>query len=114
LFEILQQEGFPQDVAEILKAMYRGETSRLLLNNKPGASWPVNIGVRQGASSSPLLFNLIPEQLTRELAEDPDGVRVGARRIAALLYADDLILLSNTNSGLHRLVHKMQRWADKF
>jgi hypothetical protein len=94
--------------------MYRTETSKLLLNNRPGPSWPVNIGVRQGASSSPLLFNLVPEQLTRQLARNPNGISMGGRRISALLYADDLILLSNTNAGLHRLGHVMHRWARKY
>ncbi len=46
LFRILKDESFPPDVIEVLKAMYRTETSRLILDNKPMHKWPVKIGVR--------------------------------------------------------------------
>ena len=61
LFQILRQHEYPLDTIAILQEMYEKETSRLILNGIPDAEWKVKRGVRQGAVTSPLLFNLIPE-----------------------------------------------------
>ena len=81
--------------------MYEKETSKLILNGMPDREWQVKRGVRQGAVSSPLLFNLIPEQLTRRLKRHGTGLKLqGLERINCLLYADDLVLLADTRHNL--------------
>ena len=64
------------DAVAILQEMYEKETSRMILNGMPDAEWIVKRGVRQGAVSSPLLFNLIPEQLTRRLDKNGTGLKL--------------------------------------
>ena len=59
-----KKHNYPTDAVAILQEMYEKETSRLILNGIPDLKWRVKRGVRQGAVISPLLFNLIPEQLT--------------------------------------------------
>ena len=84
--------------------MYTKETSRLILNGDPDEEWQVKRGVRQGAVTSPLLFNLIPEQLTRRLNRHGTGLKLqGLPRINCLLYADDLVLLANSKHNLQLL-----------
>ena len=61
LFDLLKLHKYPEDVVAILREMYTKETSRLILNGDPDEEWEVKRGVRQGAVTSPLLFNLIPE-----------------------------------------------------
>jgi hypothetical protein len=43
-----------------------------------------------------MLFNLIPEQLSRVLAGRDEGITLGALKVNSLLYADDLILVADT------------------
>ena len=84
--------------------MYQKETSRLILNGMPDKEWPVKRGVRQGAVTSPLLFNLIPEQLTLRLRRHGTGLKLaGIQRINNLLYADDLVLLADSKHNLQLL-----------
>ena len=84
--------------------MYTKETSRLILNGVPDKEWQVKRGVWQGAVSSPLLFNLIPEQLTQRLKRHGTGLKIeGLQRINNLLYADDLVLLAESKHNLQLL-----------
>lgn len=56
-------------------------------------------GVRQGDPLSPLLFNLVVDRALGILSEDV-GYRMGGKVINALGYADDIVLLASTKSGL--------------
>jgi hypothetical protein len=63
LFQLLQKRQFPEETINRVRMLYRNEQSALLLNRNTSRAWEVHKGVRQGASSSPLLFNLFPEEL---------------------------------------------------
>ena len=67
IFDLLRQSRFDPHVLGLLKAMYKTETSSLILNGRIAKPFKIHQGVRQRASSSPLLFNLIPELLIRKL-----------------------------------------------
>lgn len=60
LFNLLEQTEMDTTVTNILKSAYSGEISRLILQGTPQKPIRIEKGVRQGACSSPILFNLIP------------------------------------------------------
>ena len=92
--------------------MYTKETSRLVLNGTPDEEWQVKRGVRQGEVTSPLLFNLIPEQLTQRLKQHGTGLKLqGIPRINCLLYADNLVVLANSRRNLQILCDQEEIWA---
>ena len=51
----------------------------------------VQVGLRQGAMLSPLLFTIVPEALSREIRSTCSE---------KMLYADDLVLVAETLDGL--------------
>jgi hypothetical protein len=55
-----------------------------------------NLGTRQGAVLSPLLFSLLMNPLADLLKTQGHGVHLGDIHIACLLYADDLVLISDS------------------
>ena len=67
----------------------------------PGVS--LTRGVKQGDCLSPLLFNLMLDELPDEL---PDHIRVeiGGCKINALGFADDIILLASSKAGMKFLI----------
>jgi hypothetical protein len=94
---MMDEMHFPASVITLTKMMYATEASSLSLNHTLQEPWPVNKGVRQGASSSPLLFNLFPEMLIRQTQGINTGLQIGTLQIKLLFYADDLILKRRPN-----------------
>ena len=66
-------------------------------------SFSVVNGVRQRAVLSPSLFSLYIDKLLLDLKESGFGCHIGNYFYGASAYADDLILLSPTRSGLQEM-----------
>ena len=65
------------------------------------------LGVRQGDNLSPNLFIIFVNDLPNIFSERDDQVELDGIRISSLLYADDLILLSTSQSGLQSCLNKL-------
>ena len=64
-------------------------------------------GVRQRSILSPYLYNIYTDLLWKELEEDSDvGTSLHDIFTGVVMYADDIILLSPTISGLQKLADK--------
>ena len=65
----------------------------------------VSNGVRQGGILSPFLFNVYMDDLYVNLKECPTGCIAGGTIVNQLMYADDIVLLSPSATGLSLLLH---------
>ena len=73
----------------------------------------VNNGVSQGAVSSPLLFSVYINDLFKLLRDSGLGCYISNIFYACFGYADDLLLLSASRSGLQELVKICENFAVK-
>ena len=59
------------------------------------------IGVKQGCPLSPTLFSMYVDEISDYIARDCDrGAQLAGTWIPLLLYADDIVLISNSPEGL--------------
>ena len=68
------------------------------------SSFRVSNGVRQGGILSPYLFNVYVDDLSHTLNRCRTGCLSGNITINHLMYADDLVLLSPSATGLEELL----------
>ena len=61
-------------------------------------------GVRQGCVASPHLFALYTEMIIREI-EDMKGIRIDDKVVNNIRYADDTVILAESEQQLQQLVH---------
>ena len=69
-------------------------------------------GVRQGDTDSPILFNIVIDDLVRSI-NTTNGIKMGKTRIGCLLFADDIVLLSNTEFGMHEHLRTVQSFLKR-
>jgi len=66
---------------------------------------PIRRGMRQGALTSPMLFNIFYRELIDTLSQDDAGVVINNHKYNVFNFADDVLLASYTISGLQRLLN---------
>ena len=109
----LQKLGITALFYRNLKTIYKSIV--YLIKVKGGHLEPISsiCGLKQGGVLSPLLFNLFIDDIKMIFDESCDPIKVLGDHITHLLYADDLILFSSTQSGLKECLAKLEQYCDK-
>ena len=99
----------------ILKSMYaNNEICIRVKSSQRSRFFTSNVGVRQGDSISPILFNLYVSDLQSYLGFDTDAPLLDTSYVNCLMCADDLVLVSRSEEGLQGLIDKLgdycKRW----
>ena len=66
-------------------------------------------GIKQGDPLSPVIFNLVIDQLLRSLPQEC-GFTYNGKTVRAMVFADDLVLLADSPIGLQHLLY----WTSTF
>ena len=70
-------------------------------------------GVKQGCVFSPTLFNLFINKICEIFDESCKPVKINNVNVSCLLWADDLLLFSETAEGLQNAINKMNDFYEK-
>ena len=98
----------------VIEEMYKGGEACLKNDGYLSEFFQCGRGVRQGDVLSPILFNLYINDIPKLFVEDKDSPMLGNRAIHCLLYADDLILFSQTYNGLQEKLIKLNNYCNKW
>ena len=114
LFKVLIDKGVPLIIVRILYIWYRTQTACVRWGTNVYNPFDIANGVRQGGLLSPKLFNVYLDGLSVLLNSLPVGCNIGGTVINHLAYADDVVLISPSVKGLHRLVDQCVSFGDDF
>ena len=111
----LIQNGVRGKILNVIQSMYSNIKSRIKFNDNLSNEFSSYIGVRQGECLSPFLFRMYINDLENELMQNGvKGIDIGMLKLYLLLYADDIVIFSNTSDGLQKgldvLSDNCQRW----
>ena len=109
LFKLLNQ-GCTGEFLSVIQSMFWNATSRVKWDGKHGEMFENMHGVLQGGVLSPNLFSSFLEDLSAYINIEK-GVSIGGIHIAYLLYADDLVLMSESPTGLQNLIHGLENFC---
>ena len=114
LWYILLRGGIKGKMFKMLQAMYKDVKSCVRVKNQNTDYFDCPIGVRQGCMLSPFLFSFFINELISVIQNSgyrgiqlfPDLIE-----IFCLLFADDVVLFSDTIVGLQRLLYCLESYC---
>ena len=110
----LQKLGINHRLYQAIKAMYRKTTAKCLANGAESRDFEIFRGVAQGCPLSPTLFACYINPLINQIDDLQNGVNIGDGRnpIGIMAYADDIVMLANTNDELQRSIQTAHDWCE--
>ena len=125
LWRTLEERGMDSAITELIRHLY--EDNRIIINHGGNTSdeVPVMTGLRQGCPLSPTLYSLYIADLEKQLLETGVGVRFAKKGdfwkvrqkkyfvIPGLLFADDLVLMTNNYKDMETLLEVTSRFGDE-
>ena len=115
LWKILKEMGIPDHPTCLLGNLYAGQEATVRTGYGTTDWFHIGKGVRQGCILSPCLFNLYAEYIMRNagLDEAQAGSKIAGRNINNLRYADDTILMAESEEELKSLLMKVKEEYEK-
>ena len=102
--------GIPDHLTCLLRNLYAGEKATVRTGLGTIDWFQIGKGVCQGCILSLCLFNLYAEYLMRNtgLDEAQAGIKIARRNINSFIYADDTILMSESEEELRSILMKVK------
>ena len=112
LVELLQSLDVDKSETRLLTNLYWKQTAAVRCGDDISEWLDIKQGVRQGCVASPYLFALYTEMIMREL-DDMDGFRIGGTGVNNLRYADDTVIIAESEEQLQRLINEVVTKSEK-
>ena len=113
MYKILTM-GVAGNFLNILDSMYSSVNYCIKLNGYLSNSIPSNVGVKQGCVLSPVLFNMFLSDLPDIFDSNCDPINLLSTKLSCLMFADDLILLSESAKGLQNALDQLHAYCTKW
>ena len=106
-----ERDGNTRPLICLLRNLYAGQEATVRTGHGTTDWFEIGKGVRQGYILSPCLFNLYAEYIMRNagLEEAQAGIKTAWRNINNLRYADDTILMAESEEEQKCLLIKVKK-----
>ena len=111
LFQKLLDAGLPPILVRLLVSIYLNQVANVRWKAGTSEDFKIRNGVRQGGVLSPILFCFYMNNLFGDLQRSRAGCRIGSYYAGVHGYADDLLLLCPSRSGLQEMVNICENYA---
>ena len=113
LYKLLKV-GVHGHLYENIKAIYSKSLCSISINDLLTDWFDTKSGVRQGDTLSPTLFGIFVNDVVTDVNKLNVGLDISGRQISILLYADDIVLLSESEDGLQTMLNEIDNWSRKW
>ena len=113
--ENLKELGIPDHLTCLLRNLYVGQEATVTTGHRTTDWFQIGKGVGQGCILSPCVFNFYAEYIMRHagLDEAQAGIKISGRNINNLRYANDTILMAESEEELKSLLMKVKEESEK-
>ena len=112
LYYKLLKMGINSKFVKLLINLYSGIKSCVNLGEGTTKTFESNVGLKQGCNMSPNLFNLFINDIVECFDKiDSKPAKLLKESLNCLLYADDLVIISETSEGLQNCLNSLNKYT---
>ena len=113
LWRKLLSRRVPTNFVSVLQALFDHNEAFIAINGNASAPFPIRSGVLQGSLISPQLYSVFIDDVAEAIndAGIANGLPLGGRQYRLLLYADDIVLMSNSRRAMQAMLDICSRHA---
>jgi len=104
ILDMLNKINMDDKDLRLIQNLYYDQSAVIRVGDNVTEECAIKKGVRQGCVLSPDLFSLYSEIILRELIGEP-GIKIGGTNINNLRFADDTVLIADSEQKLQNLVN---------
>ena len=97
-----------------IKSIYASSVSCIKINNQLTDWFDCTTGVKQGCNLSPTLFSVFANDLVQEINDIDLGVPTGDIKVSLLMYADDIVLIADSELKLQNMLNTLHDWCKRW
>ena len=114
-WKIMKEMGIPEYLTYLLRNLYANQEATVRTGHGTTDWFQIGKGVGQGCILSPCVFNFYAEYIMRNagLDEAQSGIKIARRNVNNLRYADDILLIAESEKELKSLLMKMKEESEK-
>ena len=114
LFYKLQKCGITGNVYDIIKSAYTNNMYRIKTKFGITVSFMSTSGVKQGCNLSPTLSNIYQNDIHDIFSTGCDPVELDGILFNSLSWADDLVIMSTSKTGLQKCLNNLSEYCEKW
>ena len=104
--------GIRGTLLKLIIDMYRDTNYIIKSNGRFSVPFSAKFGVKQGCNLSPLFFNIFINDIHDSFDEPCKPLNINDWKVSSISYADDLVLLSESESGLQNTLVKLENYCN--
>ena len=104
--------GIRGNLLKLIINMYSDTNYIIKANGNFSVPFSAKFGVKQGCNLSPLFFNIFINDIHDIFDEPCKPLKINGWKVNSLSYADDLVLLSESESGLQNTLSKLENYCN--
>ena len=111
IWNALEKKKVPRKLIMAIKSTFNQAEGIVRVNGKTSKPFKINNGIKQGDSLSPLLFTIVMDEIHKICRLRTGLTKVGNWKLRpiyaqALLFADDILLIADTETKLQNMVRE--------
>ena len=103
-----------ESIINLVMDVYSNDKTNMIIREGMEIQFVITVGIRQGCNLSATIFKMITLRIMNELERKTKGIEIEGGRVRSLFYADDGLLMENTQEETIKTIKSLKQVAGEY